>query len=84
MLHTASETATKARWPRREGVRLLRPGSVSPGPWVHAYREGEESTLCALPLDLLLWEQFHHLDFTEVPPRVRCQSCTALADLEHE
>jgi hypothetical protein len=80
MLHTASETATRTRWRLREGVRFLRPGSVSPGPQVHAYRAGEASTLCALPLDLLLWEQFHDLDFTAVPLRDRCRSCSALAD----
>ena len=80
MLHTASETTTRTRWPRREGVRFLRPGSTSPGPQIHAYRAGEATTLCALPLDLLIWEQFGHLDFTQLPERDRCRSCRALAD----
>ena len=78
MLHAAAETATRARRPRR--VPFLRPGSTSPGPQIHAYRAGEATTLCALPLDLLIWEQFGHLDFTQLPERDRCRSCRALAD----
>jgi hypothetical protein len=84
MLHTASETTTRTRWPRRQIVAFLRSRALSPGPRVHAYRGGEGITLCSLPLDLLIWEQFRDVDFTRVPPADRCEACSALADRPEE
>jgi hypothetical protein len=81
MLHTASETVTSARWRHREGRPCFRTDSMSVGRWAHAYREGLEVTLCALPLDLLYWKQFRTLDFEEVAQGDRCRSCATFAGL---
>lgn len=79
MLHTASDTmstAPRRRWrPSRLGV-----GAREVGRWAHAYLEGESTTLCAMPLDLLRWRELVHLDFNEVPEPDRCELCALLAD----
>jgi hypothetical protein len=79
MLDTASDT-TRTAPGRRWRPSRLRTGAGEVGRWAHAYLEGQTTTLCAMPLDLLRWRELVHLDFAEVPERDRCELCALLAD----
>jgi hypothetical protein len=83
VLRVASETITKVNQPRRRRLGwLFAPKHVTTvGRWTHAFSDGDATTLCGLPLELLFWERFTDLNFEQVNQDDRCAACDVIAGL---
>ncbi len=49
-----------------------------PGMGTHTYTDGEEETLCGLPLEDLVCSEFPHEDFEGLSEGLRCGACHVL------